>query len=105
MLQESNSTLRLCIKVRKTIFKSTLRTVDAVESVSYCVQQDGKSSRRSFDSLRVHVCSTCMYFLYDAILPRAAGALLKMVSKKSKLSANIAAIVDLIGGREQARRA
>ena len=45
MLQESNSTLRLSIKVRKTIFKSTLRTVDAVESVSYCVQQDGKSSR------------------------------------------------------------
>ena len=48
VLQESNSTLRLCIKVRKTIFKSTLRTVDAVESVSYCVQQDdGKSSRSS----------------------------------------------------------
>ena len=45
VLQKSNSELRISIKVHKTIFKSTLRTVDAVESVSYCVQQDGKSSR------------------------------------------------------------
>ena len=45
MLQGANSTLRICIKVRKTIFKSTLRTVDAVESVSYCVQQESRSSR------------------------------------------------------------
>ena len=31
--------------MRKTIFKSTLRTVDAVESVSYCVFNDRRSSR------------------------------------------------------------
>ena len=46
-----------------------------------------------------------MYFLYDAMLPRAAGALYKMASEKIKLSANIAARVDLIDGREQAHRA
>ena len=59
MLQASNSELRLCIKVRKTIFKSTLRTVDAVESVSYCVQQDGKSSRSNANQsvyVRVATC-------------------------------------------------
>ena len=45
-----------------------------------------------------------MFFSMCAMLPRAAGALKKMASEKIKLSANIAARVDLIGGREQAHR-
>ena len=46
-----------------------------------------------------------MYFSMCAMLPRAAGALKKKATpEKSKLSVNIAARVDLIGGREQAHR-
>ena len=45
-----------------------------------------------------------MFFSMYDILPRAAGSMKKMAPEKSKLSANIAARVDLIGGREQAHR-
>ena len=44
-------------------------------------------------------------FLYVCHAAPRSGSPVKMTSEKSKLSANIAARVDLIGGREQAHRA
>ena len=43
-------------------------------------------------------------FLYVCHAAPRSGSPVKMTSEKSKLSANIAARVDLIGGREQAHR-
>ena len=66
-----------------------------------------RTTARRFPAQRPHAraAAVCEAQVCAGTAPRAAGAMQKMAPEKRWLSANIAARVDLIGGREQARRA